>query len=39
MWAIVCFVIVHLYLITREEMMSRQSIFSSMISGYRSYHD
>jgi len=39
MWAIVCFVTVHLYLITREEVMSRQSIFSSMISGYRSYHD
>lgn len=39
MWAIVCFVVVHLYLITREEIMSQQSIFSSMISGFRSYHD
>lgn len=39
MWAVICFVIVHLYMITREEIMSRQSIFSAMISGFRSYHD
>jgi len=39
MWVIICFVTVHLYMITREEIMSRQSIYSSMISGFRSYHD
>ena len=39
MWLMVCFVIVHLYTAVREDIMSRQSIISSMISGWRSFRD
>ncbi|NBC35226.1 Ni/Fe-hydrogenase, b-type cytochrome subunit [Novosphingobium sp. FSY-8] len=39
MWVIVCFVIVHIYAAVREDIMSRQSIISSMISGWRSFRD
>lgn len=39
MWAIVCFVITHIYVAVREDIMSRQSIISSMISGWRIFKD
>ncbi len=39
MWVIVCFVIVHVYVAVREDIMSRQSIISSMISGWRLFKD
>ncbi len=39
MWVIVCFVIVHIYVAVREDIMSRQSIISSMISGWRLFKD
>lgn len=39
MWLIVCFVIVHVYVAVREDIMSRQSIISSMISGWRMFKD
>lgn len=39
MWMIICFVIVHIYAAVREEIMSRQSIISSMFSGWRSFRD
>lgn len=39
MWWIVCFVIVHLYVAIREDIMSRQSIVSTMISGWRTFKD
>ncbi|HHI71116.1 MAG TPA: Ni/Fe-hydrogenase, b-type cytochrome subunit [Rhodobacteraceae bacterium] len=39
MWVIVCFVIIHIYVAVREDIMSRQSIISSMISGWRLFKD
>jgi Ni/Fe-hydrogenase 1 B-type cytochrome subunit len=39
MWYIVCFVIVHIYAAIREDIMSRQSIISSMVSGWRTFKD
>jgi Ni/Fe-hydrogenase 1 B-type cytochrome subunit len=39
MWAIVCFVIVHVYVAIREDIMSRQSLVSTMISGWRMFKD
>jgi Ni/Fe-hydrogenase 1 B-type cytochrome subunit len=39
MWALVAFVIVHVYAAIREDIMSRQSIISSMISGERQFRD
>ena len=37
MWVIICFVIVHLYAAFREEIVSRQSMISTMISGWRMF--
>ena len=37
MWAMVLFVIVHIYAAIREDIMGRQSIVSTMISGYRTF--
>lgn len=39
MWAILLFVIVHIYAAVREDIMSRQSIISSMFSGWRTFRD
>ncbi|MET4261497.1 Ni/Fe-hydrogenase 1 B-type cytochrome subunit [Bradyrhizobium sp. S3.12.5] len=39
MWALVVFVMVHIYTAIREDIMSRQSIISSMISGERQFRD
>lgn len=39
MWVIICFVIIHIYAAIREDIMSRQSIISSMISGWRMFKD
>ncbi len=39
MWYIICFVIVHVYVAIREDIMSRQSMVSSMISGWRTFKD
>lgn len=39
MWVIICFVIIHIYAAVREDIMSRQSIISSMFSGWRIFHD
>lgn len=39
MWLIVCFAIVHIYAAIREDIMSRQSIMSSMFSGWRTFRD
>ena len=39
MWVLVCFVITHIYVAVREDIMSRQSIISSMISGWRMFKD
>lgn len=39
MWVIVCFAIVHIYVAVREDIMSRQSLVSTMISGWRYFKD
>ncbi len=39
MWVILVFVMVHIYVAVREDIMSRQSIISSMISGERLFKD
>jgi len=39
MWVIICFVMIHVYVAIREDIMSRQSIVSSMISGWRTFKD
>ncbi len=39
MWLIVTFVIVHVYAAIREDIMSRQSMISTMISGWRMFKD
>ncbi|WP_426420359.1 Ni/Fe-hydrogenase, b-type cytochrome subunit [Bradyrhizobium genosp. A] len=39
MWALVTFVIVHVYAAIREDIMSRQGIISSMVSGERQFRD
>lgn len=35
MWVIVIFCLVHMYVAIREDILSRQSIISTMVSGYR----
>lgn len=39
MWVLLCYVIVHVYMVFREELMSRQSCISTMVSGHRMYRD
>lgn len=39
MWWIILFVMVHIYVAIREDIMSRQSLVSTMISGWRTFKD
>lgn len=39
MWLLIVFAIIHIYVAVREDIMSRQSIISSMISGWRLFKD
>ncbi|XWN32824.1 MAG: Ni/Fe-hydrogenase, b-type cytochrome subunit [Devosia sp.] len=39
MWAIIIFMIIHIYVAVREDIMSRQSIVSTMVSGTRTFKD
>lgn len=39
MWALIVFIILHVYAAIREDIMGRQSIVSTMISGYRTFKD
>ena len=39
MWALVIFTILHVYAAIREDIMSRQSMVSTMISGHRTFKD
>ncbi|MCR8723102.1 Ni/Fe-hydrogenase, b-type cytochrome subunit [Frigidibacter sp. ROC022] len=39
MWWITIFMIIHIYVAIREDIMSRQSIVSTMISGMRTFKD
>ena len=39
MWIMMTFVLVHVYAAIREDIMSRQSLISTMISGWRMFKD
>jgi Ni/Fe-hydrogenase 1 B-type cytochrome subunit len=39
LWVMVCFVIAHIYAAVREDIMSRQSVISTMVSGHRTFKD
>ncbi len=39
MWAMVIFIMLHVYAALREDVMSRQSMISTMISGHRMFKD
>jgi len=39
MWYLLCFVIIHVYVAIREDIMSRQSLISTMVSGWRMFKD
>ena len=39
MWIILLFVMIHVYVAIREDIMSRQSLISTMISGWRMFKD
>lgn len=39
MWLMISFVIVHVYAAIREDIMSRQSLVSTMVSGWRMFRD
>ncbi len=39
MWALIVFVILHVYAAIREDIMGRQSIVSTMISGHRTFKE
>jgi Ni/Fe-hydrogenase 1 B-type cytochrome subunit len=39
MWAMIIFVMLHVYAAIREDIMGRQSIVSTMISGHRTFKD
>jgi Ni/Fe-hydrogenase 1 B-type cytochrome subunit len=39
MWLMVTFVIVHFYMVIRQDVTTRESILSTMISGYRTFKD
>ncbi len=39
MWYILIFVIIHVYVAIREDIMSRQSMISTMVSGWRMFKD
>jgi Ni/Fe-hydrogenase 1 B-type cytochrome subunit len=39
MWAVTIFAIVHVYAAVREDILSRQSMISSMVSGERLFRD
>lgn len=39
LWVMVIFVIAHVYAAIREDIMGRQSIVSTMVSGYRTFKD
>jgi Ni/Fe-hydrogenase 1 B-type cytochrome subunit len=39
LWVLVIFTIVHIYAAVREDIMSRQSLISTMVSGWRMFKD
>ncbi|PPD03786.1 MAG: Ni/Fe-hydrogenase, b-type cytochrome subunit [Methylobacter sp.] len=39
MWLIICFVIAHVYVAVREDKLSRQSVLSTIVTGWRVFKD
>ncbi len=39
MWVLICYVIIHIYLSIRQDIMTDQSYVSTMIGGYRMFKD
>lgn len=39
MWSIILFVMIHVYAAIREDIMSKQSMISTMVSGFRMFKD
>jgi len=39
MWVIVWFITVHIYIAVREDILSRQTTISTMLSGERQFRD
>ena len=39
MWAMLCYIIVHIYIVIREDIVSGQSYVGTMISGFRMFKD
>jgi Ni/Fe-hydrogenase 1 B-type cytochrome subunit len=39
LWGLICFVIIHTYAATREEILGRSSMLSTMVSGWRTFKD
>ena len=39
MWAMIIFIVLHVYAAVREDIMGRQSIISTMVSGFRTFKD
>ena len=39
MWLIICFVLVHIYVALREDKLSRQSMLSTIVTGWRTFKD
>lgn len=39
MWVMLCYVMLHLYLVIRQDIMTRQSYVSTMISGHRMFKE
>lgn len=39
MWLIICFVLIHIYVAVREDKLSRQSMLSTMVTGWRTFKD
>jgi len=39
MWALICYIIMHIYVAVREEIMGRTSMLSTMVSGYRTFKE
>lgn len=39
LWVMVCFIVLHVYAAIREDIMGRQSIVSTMLSGHRTFKE
>lgn len=39
MWLLIVFVMIHIYSVVREDLLSRQTMISSIINGYRAFRD